>query len=65
MPEKSQKNLKICLKNEIKPDGRERSLWSVVWGMVVGWCGGRCGVARGMVVGGRALMEGRIFKEET
>ena len=29
------------------------------------WCGGRCGVARGMVVGGRALMEGRIFKEET
>ena len=47
MGKKSRKILKICLKNEIKPDGRERSLWGVgmAVGMVVGW--------RGMVVGCR------------
>ena len=41
MGKKSRKILKICLKNEIKPDGRERSLWGmgVAVGMVVGWCG--------------------------
>ena len=32
--------------------------------MVVGWCGGRCGVAWGMVVGGRVLVERDIFEKE-
>ena len=43
--------------------------WVTV-GMVVGWCGGRCGVAWGvvawgMVVGGRVLVERDIFEKET
>ena len=37
----------------------------VAWGVVVVRCGVAWGVAWGVVVGGRVLVEGGIFKEET